>query len=902
MTNLGKVENEWRPDDSQQQVIEVDEGFHLVLAPPGCGKTQILTERISRAHQQGVDFADMLCLTFTNRAARGMAERINATIEAEGMDKLFVGNVHRFCSRFLFNNNIIPSETTIIDDDDAVSILARYLGEDEYVIKTNRRRYREYADVFHLAAFMHQIVHSHPRNLRIHPECLSHNDVVAMRNICAKQSMAFDAEAMIDMYKHSDDYITLIRTDAYDYGTQNIAVPMLRKMELAYEYEKYKRENQLLDFEDLLMLTYDTLVADKEGKYKRFAWVQVDEVQDLNPLQLAIIDALTSENNPTVVYLGDEQQAIFSFMGAKMDTLETLKLRCKRRIHRLYVNHRSPKYLLDLFNKYATKVLGIDEEMLPTTNFEPTRSGDELKIVGSLTYDMEIEETTLLAERLFKQSDSDTTAIVVSSNRDAEFLSESLRKHRLSHFRVSGTDLFSSPEMKLLIAHASLLYNDLNFMAWARICKGVKVFERNSTARLFVRKLLDRAICPTDLLLYENGETYVQDFLNTCNDSDIVVFDTETTGLSVFDDDIVQIAAVKMRNGQIVEGSEFSIFMATDKPIPLMLGDIVNPLIEELKHHELLSHRDGLTMFMDYANGCVLLGHNSDYDYNILDNNLRRYCDDIDLRKRHSKCFDTLKLMRLLEPGLKEYKLKALLKEFQLDGSNSHLADEDVFATCSVVKHCMAKASEVVEEQKRFLSDAKLMHYARILKNNYLPFYEKAKTQLYLRDENAAEQPLVSSLRDFYDALIEESYILPLENIGHVFDFISNDVISQDESRSLIEQLSRHLAEISTFKEADLCGSSCLHERIYVTTVHKAKGLEFDNVIVFDVIDSRYPSCFNNDNPRLIAEDARKLYVAISRAKKRLYITHSTTYTDYHNQQHNQYLSRFLQPIMPFFG
>ena len=68
-------------DPCQQEVIEAGGGWHLVLAPPGCGKTQILTERIRRAHSQGVAYADMLCLTFTNRAARGMRERMNASLD-----------------------------------------------------------------------------------------------------------------------------------------------------------------------------------------------------------------------------------------------------------------------------------------------------------------------------------------------------------------------------------------------------------------------------------------------------------------------------------------------------------------------------------------------------------------------------------------------------------------------------------------------------------------------------------------------------------------------------------------------------------------------------------------------------------------------------------------------------
>lgn len=69
--------------------------------PPGCGKTQILTERIRRAHDQGIAYGDMLCLTFTNRAARGMRERIAQYIEGADLSQLYVGNIHKYCSRFL---------------------------------------------------------------------------------------------------------------------------------------------------------------------------------------------------------------------------------------------------------------------------------------------------------------------------------------------------------------------------------------------------------------------------------------------------------------------------------------------------------------------------------------------------------------------------------------------------------------------------------------------------------------------------------------------------------------------------------------------------------------------------------------------------------------------------------
>lgn len=82
-------------DPCQQEVIEARGGWHLVLAPPGCGKTQILTERISRAHSEGVAYADMLCLTFTNRAARGMSERLASTIDDEGVSSSTCSNSSR---------------------------------------------------------------------------------------------------------------------------------------------------------------------------------------------------------------------------------------------------------------------------------------------------------------------------------------------------------------------------------------------------------------------------------------------------------------------------------------------------------------------------------------------------------------------------------------------------------------------------------------------------------------------------------------------------------------------------------------------------------------------------------------------------------------------------------------
>ena len=93
----------------QKQVIATQQEEYLVLAPPGCGKTHILAERIATALEQGRNIHEMLCLTFTNRAARGMRNRITERLGYE-VEDLFVGNVHRHCSTLLYNERVISGD------------------------------------------------------------------------------------------------------------------------------------------------------------------------------------------------------------------------------------------------------------------------------------------------------------------------------------------------------------------------------------------------------------------------------------------------------------------------------------------------------------------------------------------------------------------------------------------------------------------------------------------------------------------------------------------------------------------------------------------------------------------------------------------------------------------------
>lgn len=897
----------WTPDATQQKIIDVHNGCHLVLAPPGCGKTQILAERIRRAHALGVAYEDMLCLTFTNRAARGMRERISENIADRATGDVFVGNVHRFCTRFLFENAVVPAESAIIDDETVMSILAMYLREDEERALANRQRQQYYRQIMFFSHLMYELRHDVPKPLRLHPECVTKDDVAVLRAICKLQVRPFTAEAMIDVYEHGDFYLDLVRSDGFDMALRQTAVQTVTKMRYAHAYEAYKQQNNLLDFEDLLQKTYIALT--RNSSYKRYPWIQVDEVQDLNMMQLAIIDELSTcrfdrgGNNAdadkgTIMYLGDEMQAIFSFMGAKLQILDLLKQRCRGRLHHLGVNHRSPKYLVDLFNTYAVRELHFDPELLPEAKKEGEAASDELRIVSSDDVQSEFDDVVRMAESYFNNYPDETTAIIVNANNDADEISKRLTDKAQPHFKVSGTDLFDTPEVKLLMAHLSVLANERNFLAWSRLMKGLMVCRSNASARQFVHQLEVKGITPSDFFDYEDS-TYIQEFLRIYDERDIVVFDTETTGLNVFEDDVIQIAAERIRNGKSVE--KFSVHIETEREIPEILGDVPNPIIDERRHQTIRSHEEGLQMFLDFAGDDVLLGHNAEYDYRIMDYNLRRYLPHVDWQKAHPVCLDSLKIIRLLRPDLKAFKLKLLLKELHLEGENSHLADDDVNATVSLLKYCDTRARELIDSQREYLGRKTTQERIRLLRQNYHELYATGRECLYDREPNGKTPAVVAEMKRFYAQMRSNGWMREVPKIEYIFRFLTDDIIDEQRAPSLKEQLNAHIMEMTTFKEADLCGSSTIDDRIFVTTIHKAKGLEFDNVIVFDVVDGRLPSYFNQNNPKGLAEDARKLYVAMSRAKKRLVITYSMS-KQLSRGVVPQQLSRFLTSVLPMFS
>lgn len=866
----------------QQQVIEALGGYHLVLAPPGCGKTAVLAERIVWAHEHGVDFADMACLTFTNRASRGMRERIRERMDnVKGLDALFVGNVHRFCSRFLFENGIVPEHTAVIDNDTSFSIMADFLGEDELKVLGDNKDRQRYSQILNLQHLMYQCEHHYPSKLMVHRDAIV---ATTLKELCLSFGLPYVQDSCIMLYRDSEHY--LYESPVLSRDASNL----LLCLDTARRYEQYKQQNDLLDFEDLLLKTYDTLTQGDAISYPTFKWLQIDEVQDLNPLQLAIIDCFT-DTDATVVYLGDTQQAIFSFMGAQTDTLTMLKSRCgEGHFHNFFVNYRSPQYLLDVFNHYGEQQLGIAHDLLPSTQNQTAKQPDDLKILEA---DTNVDEANMVArevQHLYEKYPDDTIAVVVAFNSDADDVSGALQT--LPHFKISGIDCFSTPDVRLLLAHLCVVSMEQNFIAWSHLFTGLHVYTSNSLSRQFVRQVMELALSPADFLDYEDS-TYLNEFVKVYEKQDIVVFDTETTGLSVFEDDVVQIAAVKVRQGRVIE--ELNLFVETERTIPEMLGDVVNPLIAEYAAQPHLSHQEALQHFVDFASGCAILGHNATYDYQIMEHNMQRYAPELSMYRLWPCYFDSLKMARLLRPRLKSYKLKDLLVELNLEGQNSHLANDDILATNSLMVYCFDRARSIIGRQREFMK-----HHQKIIdrfRHLYADLYQHSRSRLY----EQSRIPLLSTeLQYTFDYLRDIGRIGQMPKLPYIIRYIEQELITSASGLSLAEQLSKHIQDLTTMKEADLCGASSMTDRVFVSTVHKAKGLEFDHVIVYDAVEGKYPSIYA-DTENGGQEEARKFYVAISRARKRLTIGFCHNSVTRWGRTYPKQLTRYMASIRQFF-
>ena len=809
-------------DEKQQEIVRFNDGCALVLGAPGCGKTHILSYRVAMAHQIfKVEYKDMLCLTFTNRASREMKDRIDQVV-GDVNGELYEGNLHRFCIRFLYENNLVPIDTGIIDDSEQEEIIGEILNNPQ------------------------------PKGWQV-------------KGITNTASLIFRKEN-----NFPDILCDTQMSNIFQFETN------------ARDYIRYKEENRIIDFDDILLLTYRALMSKDYRQYKNssYKWIQVDEVQDLSPLQLAIIEKLIADNSPTVVYFGDERQAIYSFLGARHDSIVKIRELAGNNLFTLSNNYRSPMYLLDMLNDYAINQLKVDASLLPKTDNKGFVD-DGLMLVPCNSYNQKDVVSTIASNLYIRsQEQQSSIGVLVRTNADADAISDKLNDHRISHIKLSKKDVFKTVDFKTLYSHFSVVVNDTRFSDWARLLYQTKAFDKLSLARMFIKKLRDMGLTPTDLLNYPSSSYFIE-FCKSYSEGEIVLFDTETTGLDVFNDDIIQIAAIKMRNGQIVQGSELDIVieLSDGKCIPETLHDgLKNPMVKEYHRRSLGANGDNqyfmtaqqaFEYFVQYVGNAELLGHNVNYDVNILKNNIKRRTSGIDFNV--PVFWDTLKMARILDPNLRKHSLESLLEIYRLEGVNSHNAMDDIRATKSLTDYCFGKMDALREEQQSFLSHPEIRTIQARLLKNYLPMYRHTSEKLYsdiVDDEHTFE----SEFEYIYHEMVERKHIKEIPTFQYIKMLFSKVVVDTKKEVYFNHQLVNHIYEFRTFNEGDLLQNGIINERVFIMTIHKAKGLEFDNVIVYDVTQGRMPSYRSMNNP----EDARVLYVAMSRAKTRLYLTYDT--------------------------
>ena len=853
MTNVFTMhQREFIPNEEQLRVLNINEGIHLVLAPPGSGKTELLAQRVFIAKEKKYNDPEIICLTFTNRAAKGMTDRIKKVYPD---NEILIGNIHHFCSKFLFANKLIPMNTSILDEEESDQLMT------------------EFKDAFGYA-----------KDEKIYiPNLLKLATYLKQKELCFSEELFLKPKL------------------------SQIPDPWKAK-EVCEAYNREKKENNYLDFDDLLTLTFDALKSHKKDvlKMSKFKWLQIDEVQDLNPLQWAIVNAITTED-ALIVYFGDYEQAIFSFMGAKLDSLHSIEtvIRSgpKNSLHNLLKNFRSPSYLLDIYVKYARSNWTPSWKKPPVAASVEEAPADALCLYGvnGTVYN----EANYICEHLVTKllNEAERTAIIVRFNTTAETYSRVLSKANIAHFKISGFDIFKRKSVKGLLAFFSIYLNEFDRLSWARILYEFQTIETLKEGRTFINTMKDIGLTPIDLLKYNGASSRLCEFFNLFRDGEMIIFDTETTGLDTQNDDIIQIAAVKIVKGKLQE--TFEVYIDTKKDITES-EKVHNISREDLDRHG-VSHQKGLRDFLDFCgNETILVAHNIGYDDAILTANLFRYCD-IQLDDHCKEKFDSITLTKLIYPGLASYKLGFLIETLQFEGENSHNALDDVKATFSLLEKLNADSKDLLNRQNEFLLDRN--NRAMALKfnakfseiyNNFrrisnLEFSLDKATLLYFEQYYNLFMPSNEEVKTKYLEEKQREMVEVDKLVAHMASYTKSERV-----QTLKDNMELFIPEYKMFKESDLYLGT---EKIIISTVYKAKGLEFENVIVAEATDNEYPCLWplfdasDKEKEEAILEDARAFYVALTRTKKRLYIS-------YHNCSpfgHKKERSRFIESIQGFF-
>ena len=408
-------------NESQRKAVEYIDGPSLVIAGAGSGKTRVLTYKIAYLLQQGVKPWSIMALTFTNKAAREMKERIGKLVGQELAQHLYMGTFHSIFSRILraeaqhigFTNNF-----TIYDESDSRSLIktiVKEMGLDEKVYKPAS-------------------VHS-----RI---SMAKNNLMSAENY-ARDKDLYQADQRAKMPRVGDIFIT---------------------------YVQRCQQANAMDFDDLLTLTFKLFQEHEDIRKKyadRFDFLLVDEYQDTNHAQMRIVMQLCKEKE-RVCAVGDDSQSIYSFRGANIDNILSFQSRFKgAKLFKLEQNYRSTQSIVEA----ANSLIKHNSNQIPKNVYSKNDKGERL--IYKPAYSDKEEALIVCREikRIKRQDDCQYSdfAILYRTNAQSRSFEEEFRKQGIPYRIYGGLSFFQRKEIKDVIAYFRLVANPDDEEAFKRI-------------------------------------------------------------------------------------------------------------------------------------------------------------------------------------------------------------------------------------------------------------------------------------------------------------------------------------------------------------------------------------------------------------------------------------------------
>ncbi|MCT3947553.1 UvrD-helicase domain-containing protein [Elizabethkingia anophelis] len=408
-------------NESQYEAVTTIQGPLMVLAGAGSGKTRVLTMRIAHLIQNGVDPFNILALTFTNKAAREMKERIAKVVGDSDAKSIWMGTFHSIFARILRMEAHylgFPSNFTIYDSQDALNVIKKVLKEMSI-----------------------------------------DSDLYKPKKVLNR----------ISQYKNN-----LITVNAYFNNPELMEADEMANMKLLGEiYRKYVEtcyKSGAMDFDDLLLRTNELLTRFPEvlAKYQdRFRYILVDEYQDTNHSQYLIVKALASKFENLCV-VGDDAQSIYAFRGANIYNILNFKKDYPDAVTvSLEQNYRSTQNIVNAANDVIAK----NQQQFKKNVFSENEPGDKIQVYRSLS---DADEANFVASQILENSMRNQRkysdfAILYRTNSQTRAFEDALRRKNIPYKVYGGLSFYQRKEIKDLIAYLRLLVNENDQEALLRI-------------------------------------------------------------------------------------------------------------------------------------------------------------------------------------------------------------------------------------------------------------------------------------------------------------------------------------------------------------------------------------------------------------------------------------------------